>query len=250
MNPPSRPSAGPVLAIPPLPSGAGRAAVLDATGRPHRLAWAYSRAEMIADGIVHAAGIGFALTAAVVLILLAPPLGRTEFATVMLYAATLVAALAVSAAYNMWPISATKWILRRADHATIFLLIAGTYTPFLVQLGEDRVAAGLLVGIWAIAGLGILLKVFLPGRFDRTVIALYLALGWSGIAAIDKVVAAMPAVTVWLLATGGALYTIGVVFHVWHRLRFQNAIWHAFVLIAASCHYGAVLDSMILSRFG
>jgi hemolysin III len=246
MNPPSRPSAGPVPPRQPLPI---RASVLDATGRPHQLTWAYSRAEMIADGVVHAAGLAFALAAAVVLFLLASPLGRTELATVLLYAATLIAALAVSAAYNMWPISATKWLLRRADHATIFLLIAGTYTPFLVQLGEDRVAAGLLFGIWTIAGLGILLKVFLPGRFDRTVIVLYLALGWSGIAAIDKVVAAMPAATVWLLATGGALYTIGVVFHVWHRLRFQNAIWHAFVLVAASCHYGAVLDSMILSRF-
>ena len=128
------------------------------------------------------------------------------------------------------------------------MLIAGTYTPFLIQLFPDPVAIALLVGVWAIAALGIGLKVALPGRFDRTVIVLYLALGWSGIVAIDKVVAAMPPATVWLLTAGGALYTLGVMFHIWHRLRFQNAIWHAFVLTAASCHYGAVLDSLVLSR--
>ena len=86
-----------------------------------------------------------------------------------------------------------------------------------------------------------MLKLTLPGRFDHLSIVLYLALGWSGVAMYD-VIAALPASTLWLLGAGGLLYTFGVIFHLWEGLRFQNAIWHAFVVFAAACHYTAVLD--------
>jgi hemolysin III len=95
---------------------------------------------------------------------------------------------------------------------------------------------------------GIVLKLCLPGRFDRLAILLYLLLGWSGVMAYETVFNALPSWTLTLLAAGGLLYTVGVVFHVWEGLRFQNAIWHAFVLVAAACHYGAVLDYVVLAR--
>src|SRR4051812_6419507 len=98
----------------------------------------------------------------------------------------------------------------------------------------------LLVGIWATACAGMGLKLACPGRFERLAILLYLGLGWSGLIAYERVVTSLEAATVWLLASGGVLYSAGVVFHLWERLRFQNAIWHAFVLAAATCHFAAV----------
>ena len=84
------------------------------------------------------------------------------------------------------------------------------------------------------------LEAALPGRFDRLAVALYLLLGWCGVAAYDLLASAVPSASLWLLVIGGILYSIGTVFHGWRRLRFHNAIWHGFVLIAAGCHYSAV----------
>ena len=144
----------------------------------------------------------------------------------------------------MWPISATKWVLRRFDHSAIYLLIAGTYTPFLAQMKSGLISAGLGIGVWVSASIGIFLKLALPGRFDRFAVVLCLLLGWSGAIAFDSIAAALPHVSMWLLATGGVLYSIGTLFHVWRRLRFHNAIWHGFVLLAAGCHYSAIFTCM------
>lgn len=223
--------------------------MLDSNGKPLTLAWNYTRAELVADGIVHSLGIVLALVGTTALVVLAASqTGPVEFATVLIYGATLVAGLCVSAAYNMWPISATKWMLRRFDHATIFLLIAGTYTPLLVKVGFGPLSTTLLVGVWVVALMGGVLKIAYPGHLDRLAILLYLAMGWSGVMALDLVIANLPAATVWLICIGGALYSLGVIFHVWERLRFQNAIWHSFVLVAAACHYGAILDCIVLTR--
>ena len=100
---------------------------------------------------------------------------------------------------------------------------------------------GLFIGVWLTAVVGIILKLLLPGRFDRLAVILYLFLGWSGAVVYEPVAAALPSVSIWLLAVGGALYSMGVVFHAPRSLRFQNVIWHAFVLVAACCHYSAVL---------
>jgi hemolysin III len=105
----------------------------------------------------------------------------------------------------------------------------------------------LLTGVWVTAGLGVMLKLVLPGRFDRVAVALYLLLGWSGVIFRGSVFASLPSLTIWLLAAGG-LYSVGVIFHLWESLRFQNAIWHAFVLLAAGCHYTAALDYAVLGR--
>jgi hemolysin III len=99
----------------------------------------------------------------------------------------------------------------------------------------NLVAMGLLGGVWLTAVAGIILKLLLPGRFDRLAVVLYLLLGWSGAVVYEPVVTALPSLGIWLLAAGGALYSIGVVFYAWRSLRFQNAIWHAFVLAAAFC---------------
>jgi hemolysin III len=149
-----------------------------------------------------------------------------------------------SAAYNMWPVSPAKWFLRRFDHSAIYLLIAATYTPFLAQMKNALASAGLGIGVWLSAAVGMALKLALPGRFDRLAVILCLLLGWSGVIAYDSLASAIPSSSLWLLAIGGILYSLGALFHVWQRLRFHNAIWHGFVLLAASCHYSAVLACM------
>jgi hemolysin III len=159
----------------------------------------------------------------------------------LVYITGLVTMLALSAAYNMWPVSPAKWVLRRFDHSAIYLLIAGTYTPFLAQMKSALASTGLGVGVWLSAAIGMALKLALPGRFDRLAVVLCLLLGWSGVIAYDSFASALPSASLWLLAIGGILYSVGALFHVWQGLRFHNAIWHGFVLIAASCHYSAVL---------
>ena len=222
--------------------------MIDADGRPIGLSWEYNRAEIIADGVVHAIGVAAGIVGVIVLLILAAETARAlEFTSVTIYSAGLLAMLGLSAAYNMWPVSRWKWLLRRFDHSAIYLLIAATYTPFIVHMKTGTASISLLAGVWLTAIIGIVLKLFLPGRFDRTAVVLYLLLGWSVVIAFDEVAASLPATTLWLLASGGMLYTIGVVFHVWRGLRFQNAIWHAFVLLAAFCHYIAVLDTVALA---
>ena len=93
--------------------------------------------------------------------------------------------------------------------------------------------------------LGIVLKLARPGRYDRLAVGLFLAMGWSGMMLYDAVVQALPTMALAFLIAGGVLYSLGVVFHAWRRLRFQNAIWHCFVLLGAACHYTAVLDVVL-----
>jgi hemolysin III len=205
--------------------------------------WNYDRAELIADGVVHGIGVFGGLVAATVLIVLtAVYASALDVAVVSVYVAGLLAMLVLSATYNLWPVSRAKWVLRRFDHSAIYLLIAATYTPFIMELKSSMFAMALLAGVWCVAIVGIVLKLVLPGRFDRISVGLYLAMGWSGLMLYDRVVAALPTLALWFVVAGGALYSLGVIFHAWRRLRFQNAIWHCFVLLGAACHYTAVLD--------
>ena len=198
--------------------------------------WAYSAPELWADGAVHAVGIAAAVAAsAILLAAVAGSVSNGDLAGLAVYLATLLASIGISAAYNVWPVTRTKWILRRFDHSAIYALIAGIYTPFLVELE----AWGLLGLVWAAAAGGITLKLAVPGRFDRLAIALYLLLGWSSIVIFRTVIDGLPEATVWLVAAGGLLYSGGVVFHVLDR-RFHNAIWHGFVLLGAGVHFSAV----------
>ena len=210
------------------------------------IGWNYDRAELIADGIVHAIGVLAGIIAATVLVVLAAFHASTrDIVAVSIYVAGLLSMLVLSATYNLWPVSPVKWLLRRFDHSAIYLLIAATYTPFILELKDSVFALALLVCVWCVAIFGIVLKLGWPGRFDRVAVGIYLAMGWSGVMLYGPVVKALPAVALWLVVAGGALYSFGVIFHAWRRLRFQNAIWHSFVLAGAACHYTAVLDLVL-----
>jgi len=215
---------------------------------PATISWNCDRTEIIADSIINALGIALGVAGTAVLLTIAFRTSRDgEIASVTVYVVGLLSMLGVSAAYNYWPVSPCKWMLRRFDHSAIYLLIASTYTPFLLHVKNGTLSATMLAIVWLTAAAGMALKLFWPGRFERLSIGFYLVLGWSGMLAYGPVAAALHPMTLWLIAIGGALYSIGVLFHVWERLRFHTAIWHCFVLSAACCHYTAVLTCVTLT---
>jgi hemolysin III len=203
--------------------------------------WNYDRAELIADGIVHTFGVSFGLVGAIALFLVSLTSTTVDTSVVAIYAAGLLTMLVVSATYNLWPVCPRKWLLRRFDHSAIYLLIAATYTPFISKLDDRSFATEFLIWMWGVVFAGALLKLIWPGRFDKLSIALYLTMGWSGTLAYGKAASSLPSSILPLIVAGGGLYTLGVLFHSWQRLRFQNAIWHAFVVLGAGCHFSAVV---------
>jgi hemolysin III len=215
---------------------------------PFSWRWDYDRGEIVADAVVHILGIALAIAGAAALFISTARHGSLEqFAAVSIYLAGLLAMIGFSAAYNLWPVSPFKWWLRRLDHSAIYLLIAGTYTAFVLP-SQGNVPAIVLSLIRATALAGGAIKLVWPGRFDRTSVALYLIMGWSGIFAFAPVASALAPRTLALIAIGGVLYSAGVIFHVWRSLRFQNAIWHGFVLAAALFHYAAVVTSLTVQQ--
>ncbi|HEY6980955.1 PAQR family membrane homeostasis protein TrhA [Reyranella sp.] len=204
-----------------------------------------STRELVADGVVHALGVGLGLPAAIALVVLATLNDRSgSVGPIAIYATGLVAMFVCSAAYNIFGKSRLRAWLQRFDHAAIFAMIGGTYTPFTVLRLESVWSAVLTSVIWAAAALGILAKLLQPRWIEPVSVALYLGLGWIGLVAIGPLMKAMDTTTLALLGAGGLIYTIGVVFHLWRALPFQNAIWHGFVLVGAALHYGAVLSMM------
>ncbi|HEU5094773.1 MAG TPA: hemolysin III family protein [Reyranella sp.] len=199
-------------------------------------------AEIVADGVVHALGVGVGLPAAIALVVLTA-FDRTpaNLAPIAVYAAGLAAMFVCSAAYNLLRNNRLRAWLQRLDHAAIFAMIAGTYTPFIVLRLDGAWAVALAGAVWAIAGLGIVAKLLRLRWIEPVSVGLYLLLGWIGLVAIGPFMHAMDVSTLALLGAGGLLYTVGVIFHLWRALPFQNAIWHAFVLLGAGLHYGAVL---------
>lgn len=208
----------------------------------------YSRAEMIADGVVHTVGIVLAIAAGSALLSLAVFHAEPgEYIAAVFYVVSLLTVLSISLAYNLWPLTPAKWVLRRFDHAAIYLLIAATYTPFLVQL--DGGAGAMIALVWGAAAAGMAIKLFLPGRLDRLAILFYLAIGWSGVVVAGPLFATLPTATIALILAGGVAYSGGLVFFIWRGLRFQNALWHGFVVTGAGLHCAAVIDCLVVARF-
>ncbi|MQX35408.1 PAQR family membrane homeostasis protein TrhA [Roseospira navarrensis] len=206
----------------------------------------YTRAERWLDGVVHVIGVILAIVAVSVLLTRSILIGDpVTISAVTVYCLGMLASFGMSAAYNITWAPRWKARLRRLDHAAIYLMIAGTYTPFaLVGLG-GWIGTALLAAVWPVALVGVGLKLMWPHRFERLSLLLYLALGWVGLLAGSALVTALPAESLVLLLIGGVLYTTGVLFHLAKRLRFHNAIWHTLVLAAAGCHYVAISAAIL-----
>jgi hemolysin III len=206
----------------------------------------YTEAEVFADRCVHAVGVTAGFIAAITLVIVALKQLPTDAATaVVIYALGMLAMFCFSAAYNLSR-GPKRWLLRRCDHAAIFIKIAATYTPFAVAKMGGTVGLVLLAAVWGIALAGAAAKLIAPHRVAGMSTLLYLAQGWLCVLTMQPLLSALSPTAMVLLLVGGVLYTVGVIFHRWERLSYHNAIWHVFVLVASACHFGAVLDAVVL----
>ncbi|HEY4250682.1 MAG TPA: hemolysin III family protein [Roseomonas sp.] len=199
----------------------------------------YSRGERAADAAIHA--LGLAAVPVACAMLAAQPADTGLALPLGLYTIGLVAMLGCSALYNLAREGPRKALLRRFDHAAIFLMIGGTYSAVAGIAIGGTWSTALLACVWTGAAAGVALKLLAPARFEGLSILAYLLLGWAGLVALGPLVAALPALDLGLILAGGLLYSGGVAVHLAIRLRYHNAIWHACVLAAASCHYAVVL---------
>ncbi len=199
----------------------------------------YSKIEHRVDVAIHVLGALFAVNATAWL--LAHISGPVSLiASVSVYCAGLLAMIFASAAYNMAPHGPTKQVLRRLDHAAIFIMIAATYTPFAANRLGGLAGHVILAAIWVCASIGVVFKVLYPRRFETASIAFYIAMGWMVVTVIKPLAASLAAVDFWLLVAGGLVYSAGVAFYAIERIPFHKAIWHGFVLVAAVLHFSAV----------
>jgi hemolysin III len=206
----------------------------------------YSRREYWLDAAVHILGILFAVNAsawliAQVVINYAGHLtGLSVLISVSVYCLGLLAMIGLSASYNLVWHEPSRAVLRRLDHAGIFIMIAATYTPFAANSLGGATGTALLIAVWVVATAGIILKVLFPRRFEIFGVALYLIMGWMIVPLIQPLSESVATIDLWLLLGGGAVYSAGVIFYALSRIPYHKAIWHAFVLVAAIMHFIAV----------
>lgn len=203
--------------------------------------WTPSLADEIANSVTHGLGLLASLAAAPVLIVVAARADAWQVVGSSIFAATLVAMYAASTLYHALRPSRAKRVLRVFDHGAIYLLIAGTYTPFTLGVLRGPWGWTLLGLVWGLAAAGVVLKSVRGFRHPRVSTVVYLLMGWLVVVAIKPMVANMPfAGLMWLLA-GGLCYTGGIVFYALDHRRYVHAIWHLFVLGGSACHVVAVL---------
>ena len=199
-----------------------------------------------ADLVVHVMGLTLALVGGIVLLTLAVMKGSiSQVVGVSIYAVGIVAMLAFSTAYNFAK-PQYRPVLRRLDHAGIFLMIAGSYTPFTMNL-EGAWGWGMTAAVWSIAALGALGKLLLVTIDRKFWVAVYLAMGWLVVIALKPMIDSLAWYALALLVTGGVLYSTGVIFYVNKQLKFARAIWHGHVVAAAAAHWAAVLLGVVLA---
>lgn len=218
------------------PSGAGRT-----RGRTMATGGGRDREEL-ANVVTHGIGLLASIAAAAVLIVYASLHGDAwKIVGISVFATTLIALYGASTAYHAARRPERKARLKIFDHAAIYLLIAGTYTPFILAYFSPGWTWTMLSLVWGIALAGIVFKIFFIGRFPKLSTGLYVAMGWLIVLALDPLLTFVPTGCLLWLAAGGAAYTGGVVFFAWDSLPYNHAIWHLFVLAGSICHYVAVV---------
>ena len=207
-----------------------------------------NRAEAAADGWVHGIGLVAALIGGGALFTVALTReGLGQASAVALYGLTLVAMLACSAAYNLSRPSRVRPILRRMDQAAIFLLIAGSYTPFTSQRLEGGWAIGMTALVWALALGGVAGKLLTDRLSEKFWCAVYVAFGWVAVIAAKPLWEGVSPPALGLLAVGGLIYMAGVVLFLGKALPFRRAIWHGFVVVAAAVQQAAIWTGVVLA---
>jgi hemolysin III len=202
----------------------------------------YTLGEEVANSITHGIGVGGSIVGLTVLVFLAILRNSPwHLAGFTIYGITLILLYLGSTLYHSIQHRRAKVIFQKLDHAAIYLLIAGTYTPFMLVKLRDAWGWSLLVIIWGIAVLGVAYKLLYIDRYERLSTLGYVLMGWICLAAGKELLTTIPPDILVLLAIGGVLYTLGITFLVWQRIPYNHTIWHVFVLVASAFHYFAVL---------
>jgi len=201
----------------------------------------YSLAEEIANSITHGLGVAFGITALCVLVISAARQGDPwQVVSFSIYGSSLILLFLFSTCYHSIPAPRVKPIFRYLDHSAIYLLIAGTYTPFLLVKMRGPWGWSLFGTIWGLALAGIILNFVLLGRSRWLGSLIYIGMGWLVVIAMKPLIAAVPPGGILWLVAGGISYTFGVVFYLARKLPFNHAIWHLFVLGGSVCHFLAI----------
>jgi len=201
----------------------------------------YPPTEELANRLTHALGALLSVAGLVLLVVAATQHGDAwHITSSAIFGTTLVLLYTVSTIYHSFQRENTRRMLRKFDHAAIFLLIAGTYTPFLLVTLRGPWGWSLFGVVWGLALVGIVMKFWFAGRFNFISTLIYLGMGWLVMIAIKPMSSALPqAGLVWLIA-GGVSYSGGTAFYLWEKLPYHHAIWHVFVLGGSVCHWIAV----------
>jgi hemolysin III len=203
----------------------------------------YTPAEAIADRAAHLLALPAAIGAVGWLFLSAMPAADTQQAAALaIYGCGLIGLLTASAAYNLSPPCRRKEQLRRVDRAMIFVMIAGTYTPFAVYALRDVDGLLLCTTIWSLAAIGAAVTLARPRRFERPLLALYLVMGWMVLGMGPNIVLRLSTPVLVLLFAGGAAYSVGAIIHSRWHFRFHNVVWHALVVVGAGMHWMAISE--------
>ena len=206
----------------------------------------YSIREEVANTVTHGAGILLSIVALAVLVAFSSLNSDVwHITSTSIYGATLILLYAASSLYHGIPYSKAKQVLQKLDHAAIFLLIAGTYTPFVLVNLRGPWGWTLFGMVWGIAIFGMMLELVSSKRYKRLSISLYLGLGWLILIAIKPMLESVETGGLILLLIGGLCYSLGVIFYIWKRLAYNHAIWHLFVLAGSALHFFSVLFYVI-----
>jgi len=200
------------------------------------------RQEELANTLTHGIGILFGIIAMPILISLAAVHGSgVKVIGTIVYGFSFLLVFTASTLYHLSENPETKRKFRILDHISIYFMIAGSYTPFIIAFLNNYEGMLFLVIQWSLVLFGILFKLFYTHRFQYLSLLIYVTMGWLILFAPAEFYAAIPTSCIVLMIVGGVLYTVGVLFFIWHKLKFSHAIWHVFVLAASICHYVAIL---------
>ncbi|MBE3665617.1 hemolysin III family protein [Vibrio navarrensis] len=202
----------------------------------------YSVREEVANAVTHALGMVFGIVGLILLLLKAAEhnADTLTITSMAVYGASIIVLFLASTLYHAIPSPQAKRWLKTFDHSAIYLLISGSYTPFLLVSLRTPLAIGLMIVIWSIALLGIIMKVAFVYRFKRFSLISYLLMGWLSLVVIYQLAITLDVGGLTLLACGGVIYSLGVIFYVAKRIPFNHAIWHCFVLAGCVCHFLAI----------
>jgi hemolysin III len=202
----------------------------------------YTFGEELAHGLTHGIGALLSIAGLTILVAKAAVWGHArDITAAAIFGSALVLMYTASTLFHSIPLPATKRVLRIIDHALIYVLIAGTYTPYTLLALHGTWGWSIFGFVWSLTVVGIAFKIFTTGRFESLSLVIYLLMGWCGVVAGHQILHAIAAGGLWLLLAGGLCYSVGVIFYAWERLRYHHAIWHGFVLAGSVCHYFSVL---------